>query len=213
MAAYSILLVDDHLLFREGLKLLLGISPSIGEIYQASSGEECLNLLESVFPDVVLMDIEMPGIDGIETTRKALIRYPTIKVIALSMFGDEVYYLRMIEAGAKGFILKNSDIEVVLKAIEDVIDGQNYFSSEVMANLVLHLNKRKNSETRNELTERETEILYLICKGMSNQEIALMLNLSKRTVDKHRENLLLKTDSKNTAGLVMFAIKNGVISV
>jgi len=210
---YSVTLVDDHQLFREGLKLLLNENPNIDKIYQAANGVEFLGQLEKNMPDVVLMDINMPVMDGVEATQKALTKWPQLKVIALSMYGDDEYYIKMIEAGARGFILKNSDIEVVEKAIEVVMAGQNYFSSEVMANLVIHLNKKKTEEAKNELTERESEILYHICKGLSNQEIADTLFLSKRTVDKHRENILSKTNVKNTAGLVIYAIKHGIIQV
>jgi DNA-binding NarL/FixJ family response regulator len=209
----SVIIVDDHQLFREGLKLILNVNPSIGAIYQASDGIEFLRILEEVIPDIVLMDIDMPKMDGVEATRKALEKYPDLKIIALSMFGDDEYYIKMIEAGAKGFIVKNSDIEIVEKAISKVMEGQNYFSSEVMATLVMHLNKRKSEELKNELSERETEILYFICKGFSNQEIADTLFLSKRTVDKHRENILSKTNSKNTANLVLYAIRHGIIEV
>lgn len=213
MKKYSVTLVDDHQLFREGLKLLLNENPNIDKIYQAANGVEFLEQLEKNMPDVVLMDINMPVMDGVEATQKALTKWPQLKVIALSMYGDDEYYIKMIEAGARGFILKNSDIEVVEKAIEVVMAGQNYFSSEVMANLVIHLNKKKTEEAKNELTERESEILYHICKGLSNQEIADTLFLSKRTVDKHRENILSKTNVKNTAGLVIYAIKHGIIQV
>ena len=213
MGKISVIVVDDHQLFREGLKLLLNVIPEIGEIYQASDGIEFLKILEEVTPDIVLMDIDMPKMDGIEATRKALDRYPDLKVIALSMFGDDEYYMKMIEAGAKGFIVKNSDIEIVEQAISKVMDGQNYFSSDVMATLVMHLNQRKNEELKNELSERESEILYLICKGFSNQEIADSLFLSKRTVDKHMENIIFKTNSKNTASLVLYALKHVIIQL
>jgi DNA-binding NarL/FixJ family response regulator len=209
----SVILVDDHQLFREGLKLMLNLNSKIGTIYQAANGIEFLEFLEKITPDVVLMDIDMPLMDGVEATKRALLLNPGLKIIALSMYGDDEYYIKMIEAGARGFILKNSEIEVVEAAIEQVMAGQNYFSSEIMANLVLNLNKKKSGEARNELTERESEILYHICKGLSNQEIADTLFLSKRTVDKHRENILSKTNVKNTAGLVMYAIKHGIIQV
>jgi DNA-binding NarL/FixJ family response regulator len=210
---YSVILVDDHQLFREGLKLMLNLNPKIGTIYQAANGIEFLELLGKITPDVILMDIDMPLMDGVEATKRALLLNPGLKIVALSMYGEDEYYIKMIEAGARGFILKNSEIEVVEEAIEQVMAGQNYFSSAIMANLVLSLNKKKSAESRNELTERESEILYHICKGLSNQEIADTLFLSKRTVDKHRENILSKTDVKNTAGLVMYAIKHGIIQV
>lgn len=213
MKKISVLIVDDHQLFREGLKLLLGVSSIVGEVYQASDGNEFLDFIENLSPDIVLMDINMPIMDGIEATTKALKEHPEMKIIALSMFGDDEYYIKMIEAGAKGFIVKNSDIEVVETAIQQVMEGKTYFASDVMATLVMHLNQRKNEETKNELSERESEILYMICKGLSNQEIADALFLSKRTVDKHRENILAKTQAKNTAGLVLYAIKHNIIQV
>ncbi|HNZ72245.1 MAG TPA: response regulator transcription factor [Prolixibacteraceae bacterium] len=213
MKKISVLIVDDHQLFREGLKLLLGVSSIVGEVYQASDGNEFLDFIENMSPDIVLMDINMPIMDGIEATTKALKEHPEMKIIALSMFGDDEYYIKMIEAGAKGFIVKNSDIEVVETAIQQVMEGKTYFASDVMATLVMHLNQRKNEETKNELSERESEILYMICKGLSNQEIADALFLSKRTVDKHRENILAKTQAKNTAGLVLYAIKHNIIQV
>lgn len=213
MKKISVLIVDDHQLFREGLKLLLGVSSIVGEVYQASDGNEFLDFIENMSPDIVLMDINMPIMDGIEATTKALKEHPEMKIIALSMFGDDEYYIKMIEAGAKGFIVKNSDIEVVETAIQKVMEGKTYFASDVMATLVMHLNQRKNEETKNELSERESEILYMICKGLSNQEIADALFLSKRTVDKHRENILAKTQAKNTAGLVLYAIKHNIIQV
>jgi DNA-binding NarL/FixJ family response regulator len=213
MEKITVIIVDDHQLFREGLKLLLNINPSIGSIYQASNGAEFLELLETSVPDIVLMDIDMPKMDGIEATKKALEKFPELKIIALSMYGDDDYYIRMIEAGAKGFIVKNSDIEIVEKAISKVMEGENYFASDVMAALVKHLNQQKNEESKCELSEREAEILYFICKGLSNQEIAESLFLSKRTVDKHRENILSKTNTKNTAGLVLYAIKHRIIQI
>jgi DNA-binding NarL/FixJ family response regulator len=213
MEKISVTIVDDHQLFREGLKLLLNESPMIGSIQQASNGIEFLELLTTYTPDIVLMDIDMPKMDGIEATKKALEKNADLKIIALSMYGDDDYYIRMIEAGAKGFIVKNSDIEIVEKAILKVMEGENYFASDVMAALVKHLNHQKTEELKSDLSEREAEILYLICKGFSNHEIADSLFLSKRTVDKHRENILWKTNAKNTAGLVLYAIKHRIIQI
>ena len=208
-----IYLVDDHNLFREGLRLLLSRVPSIGKIHEASNGQEFIDNLETVNPDIVLIDIEMPVLNGIKATEKALEIKPALKIIALSMYADESYYTRMIEAGAKGFLLKNSSFEQVQQAITDVNEGKSFFSSEIMEGLIKNINHKKIVKQGTDLTDREVEILYHICKGLSNQEIAGQLFLSKRTVDKHRENLLLKTGSKNTASLVIYAIKNGVIEI
>lgn len=213
MSNFSIIIVDDHNLFREGLKLLLTNLPIVGDIYEASNGNEFLQLLESQLPDIVFMDIEMPDMNGIDATRKALEKYPYLKIIALSMYGEEAYYTKMIDSGAKGFLLKNSGIQEVEEAILNVAGGNSYFSQQIMAGILKNINRKKNQPKSSELSTRESEVLFHICKGLSNQEIADTLCLSKRTVDKHRENLLLKTDSKNTANLVMYAIKHGVVEI
>lgn len=213
MKPTTIYLVDDHKLFREGLKLLLSGLDYIGEIYEASDGSEFLMNVEQYQPDLVFMDISMPGTGGIEATTIAMTRFPNLKIIALSMFSDENYYTKMIGAGAAGFILKNSGIQEVEQCMQAVILGQNYFSPEIMSGILQNITRKPRQLSGNALSEREEEVLYCICQGFSNIEISEQLCISKRTVDKHRENLLLKTSSKNTAGLVMFAIRNGIIEV
>ena len=213
MDKLSVFLVDDHQLFREGLKLLLSNLPLIGRVRLAASGSEFLGALQEEVPDVVFMDIEMPVMNGIETTEAALERYPGLRIIALSMYGEEEYYTKMIQAGVKGFLLKNSGIREVENALLSVSQGKNYFSQEIVDGMVSNLTRRKKSSRPGELSEREAEVLLHICKGLSNKEIAGTLFLSKRTVDKHRENLLMKTGSKNTAGLVMYAIQSGIIEL
>lgn len=209
----KICLVDDHNLFREGLKFLLSNSDLIQEIREAQNGKIFIEMLSYYAPDVVLMDIDMPIKNGIEATKESLQLFPDIKIIALSMHGNENFYTEMIDAGAKGFLLKNSKFEDVEKAIIEVYNGNNYFSNEILESIIKNLNKKNNTKKDTELTDREVEILYNICKGHSNQSIADMLNISKRTVDKHRENILLKTGLNNTAELVVFAIKNNFFEV
>lgn len=209
----KIFLVDDHNLFREGLKFLLSNNDFISEIHEAENGKDLLKNILNVKPDIILMDIEMPVMNGIEATKETLKIYPKTKVIALSMYGNENFYSEMIDAGAKGFLLKNSKFEDVKKAITEVNEGKNYFSPEILEAIIKNLNKKKYKKKNTDLTKREIEILYNICKGLSNQEIADFLYISKRTVDKHRENVLLKTQSKNTAGLVIYAIKNKIFEV
>ena len=216
MQKLKLYLVDDHKLFREGLKLLLSTQDFVKHIYEASNGREFIENLQLTECDVVLMDIEMPEMNGIEATREALHLHPELKIIVLSMYGDEQYYYQMIDAGAKGFMLKNTGIENVIKGIQKVAAGENFFSEELLFNILN--NMRDNSKTTadvpdNELSDREMEILYHVCKGESNQEIAEALFISKRTVDKHRANLLSKTGCRNTAALVMYAIKNKMIEV
>jgi len=213
MEPISVFLVDDHKLFREGLALLLGNLPYIIEVKQASDGEEFLAKLTEGEPGLVFMDISMPKIDGIQATKKALELKPDLKIIALSMYADEEYYTLMIDAGAKGFILKNSGIHEVEDCIRSVISGHNFFSPEILDSILRNISRKAKPAKTSELSDREEEVLYQICLGLSNQQIADILHLSKRTVDKHRENLLMKTDSKNTAGLVMFAIRKGIVEV
>lgn len=212
MEQVKLFLVDDHNLFREGLHFLLSNEPGISEIHEASNGNKFLEKLPEVNPDMVLMDIEMPEMNGIDATRKSLEWNPDLKIIALSMHANENYYSEMIDAGAKGFLLKNSKFSDVLKAIMEVHHGNNYFSPEILEVIIKSLSKKQKRKSL-ELTDRETEILYNICKGLSNQEIAETLYISRRTVDKHRENIMLKTQQHNTAGLVVYAIKNKIFEV
>lgn len=210
----KIIIVDDHSLFRNGMKLLLSNAGNFKVLAEASNGKEFLDILPNYSPDVVLMDIDMPVMDGIEATMKALERYPKLKVLCLSMYGEEEYYYKMIDAGVCGFLLKNSDINEVKTAITTVNEGGKYFSQELLYNVVKNIKSTQVIQELSEnLSEREIEVLQQICIGLSNQEIAENLHISKRTVDKHRANLLDKTNSKNTAHLVMFAIKNKLIDI
>ena len=210
----SIILVDDHTLFRNGLRILLNNLNEYTVLGEAANGQEFLKLLETQLPDLVLLDIDMPVMDGIEAAKKALLKYPNLKIITLSMYGEEDYYYKMVDAGVKGFLLKNSDINEVKTALKSVLNGGSYFSSELLQTLVNSLrSSHSHQEKQNVLSERETEILILICQGFSNQEIADQLFISKRTVDKHRSNILEKSDSKNTAQLVMYAIKNQLVEI
>ena len=209
----EILLVDDHTLFRNGLKMLLGTLPGYEVTGEASNGKEFLELIARQDYDIVFLDIEMPEINGIEAAKKAIALKPELRIITLSMYGDEEYYDQMVDAGAKGFLLKNTNLQEVKSAIDAVMAGGNYFSQELMQNLLRNYKLiRESKEVEIDLSEREIEILLLICSGLSNQEIGDQLFISKRTVEKHRANILCKTSCKNTAGLVMYAIKNQILT-
>lgn len=234
---YSVLLVDDHALFRNGLKLLLNSHDRFRVSGEAATGLELLEVLFAAskmpegLPDVVLLDISMPEMNGIDAAAEALKRYPDLRIITLSMYGEEDYYFKMVSLGVKGFLLKNSDITEVYTALEAVLDGGSYFSQELLFNLVSNLRSTSVVSAVEDgdavdsveddvpgsgdatLSEREKEILFLICKGMTNYEIADALFISKRTVDKHRANILEKTSCKNTANLVVYAIKNGLVEI
>jgi DNA-binding NarL/FixJ family response regulator len=209
----KVFIVDDHALFREGVCYLLSNNGLTSEIREAKNGREFLAGLNDFVPDVVFMDIEMPEMNGMEATQAALKRFPGLKIIALSMYSDENFYTEMIEAGVKGFLLKNSKFDELKNALADVFEGRNYFSPEILASIVNNLNRKPETPANNNLTKREMEVLLSICQGHSNHEIAEQLFISKRTVDKHRENILLKTQSRNTAELVVFAIKEGYFEV
>jgi DNA-binding NarL/FixJ family response regulator len=213
MEKIKIIITDDHQLFRNGLKILLNAFQEFEVAGEASNGEEFLRLLKSTPADVVLMDINMPEMDGIEATRKGLKINPEIDIIALSMYGEEEYYYKMVDAGAKGFLLKDSDISEVKEAIMTVKRGGSYFSQELLYHVIQKIKHRENESKSANLSKREKEILMKICEGLSNQEIAEALFISKRTVDKHRANLLGKTNSKNTASLILFAIRNKLIEI
>lgn len=211
-----IILVDDHSLFRNGLRGLLERNEGFRVVGEASSGEEFLSLLEqeSFAADIVFMDFSMPGLDGAQTTEQALARRPDLRIITLSMFGEESYYSRMVEAGARGFLLKDSDIGDVLEAIAAVMGGGSYFSPRLLSSLTGRMHAREHDELADDqLSSREREILVAVCRGLSNQEIADELFISKRTVDKHRANILEKTGCKNTASLVVYAIRNGIVDI
>lgn len=213
--AIKIALVDDHTLFRTGLAGLLDQHDGYKVVATAGSGEEFLELLPGLDVDVVFMDIAMPGIDGAETTRRALIMRPDMRVVTLSMFGDDNYYTRMLDSGASGFLLKDSDIDEVYSAVESVMAGDSYFSTALLGSLTSHMSPLTTPQPSDEdaLSDREMEILVEVCRGLSNQEIADKLFISKRTVDKHRANILEKTGCKNTANLVVYAIKNRLVDI
>jgi DNA-binding NarL/FixJ family response regulator len=213
MDKIKIALADDHQLFRNGLKILLGNYNEFEVVAEASNGNELLRALETCPSDIVLMDISMPEMDGVEATGVLSRQMPGTKVIALSMYGEEEYYYRMVDAGAKGFVLKDSDITDVHDAIVAVHKGGNYFSQELLYQVINRIKNREQEVKSSSLSKREKEILLKICEGLSNHEIADSLFISKRTVDKHRANLLAKTGSKNTASLILYAIKNRLIEI
>ena len=206
----KIALVDDHALFRNGLRGLIDGKQGCRVVAESSDGAEFLENEEAMSADIVFMDIAMPTISGDKATIMALERNPNMRIISLSMFGDENYYSRMVEAGARGFLMKDSSREEVFAAIKTVMAGEEYFCEEIMQNLSKALRRRDDAES---LSEREIDVLLGICRGLSTQEIADSLFISKRTVDAHRANILEKTGSKNTASLVVYAIKHQLVEI
>ena len=215
-----IALVDDHSLFRRGLKVLLSARPDFEVVADAGSGEEFLAMLPTARPDVVFMDYAMPAMNGAETSERALALCPDLKIITLSMFGDNAYYSRMVSSGAKGFLLKDSEFDEVVEAVETVHAGGTYFSASLLESLSHSIRSAAAGDDAadavaecDRLSDREVEILVAICQGLSTQEIADRLFISNRTVDKHRANILEKSGCKNTASLVVYAIRHRLVEV
>lgn len=213
------MIVEDHHIFRKGLHLLLKEMPGVTVCGEANNGHEFLDTFEKLQPDIVFMDIQMPELNGIDATREALKRAPDLKVVAISMFGEEEYLVSMLEAGVKGFLLKTVEENELRKAISLVSDNKNYFSDELIptlaSSLLKSMTKGNNNEPelREELTTRELEVLNLICKGYTIKEIADKLFISQRTVDGHKANLFRKAGVDSSVKLVTFAIKNKLYRV
>ncbi|UTW61855.1 response regulator transcription factor [bacterium SCSIO 12741] len=220
MKQINLVIADDHLLFRKGLVSLLSAkSQWLESIESVSNGRELLELLERTErpPDVVLLDLEMPEINGQDAAQEIMKCYPSVKIIMLSMYSNERLILKMIESGISGYLLKNASPQEVEKAIISVIETGFYYNnyiSEIMRNGIMH-RERKKSYTRFNVsfTDRELDVLKLICKEHTATEIAEKLYISPRTVEGHKKNLLSKAGTKNTAGLVIFAIKNSLVQV
>jgi DNA-binding NarL/FixJ family response regulator len=206
--------VDDQHLFRKGLISLIKEFEELDIVIEASNGNELIEKLKTKRPTVVLLDLEMPGMDGIETTEFLKRKYPEIKVLILTMHNEEEIILHLIEKGAHGFLLKDHPIETLVDAIYAVIENGYYFNdhiSKVMVKGLLRTQKIKPSFNEVRLSEREIEVIRLICKEYTNKEIAEKLFISVRTVDGHREKILQKTKAKNTVGIVMYAVKNNLL--
>jgi DNA-binding NarL/FixJ family response regulator len=214
MEKIKIILVDDHQMFREGLRFVLAQVEGFDIIGSASNGQEYMKLLEKQIPDLVLMDIGMPVMDGIEATEKTTELHPSINVIALSMFSDQEYYHKMVAAGVKGFLIKEAGVDELEKAIKSVMQGNAYFSQELLRNIIVNISNVKiNAYDPMQLTKREEEVLRMICKGHTTKEISDLLFISQKTVEGHKTNLLSKTNSKNTINLMLYAFKNNLVEI
>ena len=210
----KLFIADDHKVFRDGVVSILESTDKIKCIGDAGNAEEAITGILDCEPDVILMDIHMPGQNGIEVTKALNNAGSKGKILILSMHSESSYIMKALEAGASGYLLKDAGSTEMINAIETVHNGGTYYSPEVSATLLEHLTKgtdpkKDNSDTP--LTRRELEVLKLIAEEYSNQEIAAQLFISPRTVDTHRRNLLEKLELKNTAGLVKYALKKGII--
>jgi DNA-binding NarL/FixJ family response regulator len=217
MNSLKLLIVDDHPMVRLGIKSLLEGVKEVALVDEAVDGEDALQKYNTKSYDIIIMDIKMPNKDGIETTKEIIKKNPYARIIALSMLDEQDFIIKMLQAGAKGYLLKNSSKEELLRALQAVSRGDNYFSHEVSSIMLSKFiqkeypAKQKSPKSDVKLTKRETQIIKMIAEEMTNAEIAKKLNISVRTVDTHRRNLLQKLDVKNTAGLVRYAIQNNLL--
>ncbi|GAB3539973.1 response regulator transcription factor [Pontibacter brevis] len=213
-----VILTDDHNIIRQGLRSLLEGDDDVEVVGEASNGQELLELLDHIAADVVLMDINMPVMDGYEATKQVKEQFPDVKVLALSMLNSEPFVQKMMENGASGYILKNTGKAELRSAIKLVASGSQFMCAD-LAIKFLHKSSGPEEETEKAnrsnsvLSKRELEVLGLIAEGYTNAEIADKLFTSKRTIETHRQNILEKTNAKNTANLVKYAIQNGYISI
>jgi DNA-binding NarL/FixJ family response regulator len=211
MDEIQIAVIDDHDLFREGIKLVLNQIEGFNVVFDASDGNKFVESLNQIRVDIALMDIEMPGINGIQTTQNALKLKPELKVIALTMFSDTGHYTQMIQAGVKGFLLKKTNKYELQQAITTVYQGGSYFSQDILKKLAYQY--VNHGSANNNLTSRELEIMMMICQGLTTQEISDKLYISNKTVESHRSNIFIKSNVRNSAGLIVWAIKNQYFTV
>jgi DNA-binding NarL/FixJ family response regulator len=212
-----IILADDHEIFRDGFKVMIKKQPTVQIIAEASNGEELIALTHQLNPDVVVTDIKMPKLDGIEATKRLTKDFPHIGIIALSMFDEENLIVDMLEAGAKGYLLKNAHKDEIIEAIHTVNMGHTYYcddTSSKLAQMIARSSfKPSLKSTKLEFSEKEFAVIRFICQEMSNKEIAYHLNLSIRTIEGYRDRILEKIGAKNAAGIVVYAIKNNIYKV
>lgn len=211
----KVIITDDHQMVVDGLKSILGQFTDYKVITTASNGRELLQKLEILDADIVLLDIDMPVMNGIEALKEIKKRFPKVKTIVLSMHDEKSLVKKMADLGAKGFLFKNSDADVLLTALNSVANGQEFFQesdSSVVIRNELTGGNMPFDDKKSLLTEREIEIIQLVASGLSNKEIADRLFISPRTVDTHRTNLMRKLEVNNVAGLVRYAIQNGFMN-
>jgi DNA-binding NarL/FixJ family response regulator len=212
----TVLLADDHAIVRQGLCALLNSDGHFSMVGQARTGREAVEMAEALKPDVILMDIAMPVLNGLEATRQILATNPAAKVVILSAHSDDEYIDRMRSAGVAGFLEKQTSAEILTKAIREVAKGNTVFSPSIAKRLSAEQSRPRDREGllkahANRLTAREAEVLQLVAEGSANKQVAASLGISIKTVEKHRQNLMDKLNIHDTAGLTRYAISTGVI--
>jgi two-component system, NarL family, response regulator NreC len=210
-----VLLVDDHTILREGVRALLAEEPEIIVVGEAADGQEAIEKVDALVPDVVLMDMVMPRMSGLEATARIKQRHPDVKVLILSMYDDDEYVQQVIQAGAAGYLLKGMAADDLILAIREVESGSSFLNPAIAAKLIEDYVRRVRGDERSAegepLTAREREVLKLIAEGNTNQEIADILCLSRKTVESHRANLMRKLDVHDVTELVKYALRTGLI--
>lgn len=216
MAKLRILLGDDHTLLRQGLRKILQERAEWEVVAEAGDGRAAVRQAEAVHPDIAILDIGMPLLNGIEATRQIAKRHPDINILILSMHTDEAYIIQALKAGARGYLLKDSADTELIRAVAAVARGKSFFSPSVakvmLDDYVRHLAANGIADRFDALTEREREIFQLVAEGHSNKEVAALLSISPATVETHRGHIFQKLDLHNTAELVLYAVRRGVIT-
>ncbi len=214
MSTAKVLLVDDHAVVRQGIRALLSREPDIDVVGEAENGRQALDRIAELAPNVILMDISMPGLNGIDATRQMQERYPTVKVIVLSMHSGEEYVFQVLRAGASGYVLKQSDSIEVLTAIRAVLAGGSFLSPPISRTLIDDYIRRADVREQRDveddpLTPREREVLQLLAEGLPNRRIAKRLSISVKTVESHRSNMMHKLGVRGKTDLVKYALRRG----
>ena len=216
METLRIVLAEDHTILREGLRALLSADPNFEIIGEAQNGREAVRCVEKLEPDLVLMDLSMPRMSGMDAIKEIKKRYPEIKIIALTVHKTEEYLLTTLKAGADGYVLKDATHEELVMAIKNVMGGKSYLSPGVSEKIIVgYLEGRESNRTASPwetLSQREREVLKLIAEGFKNKEIAEDLCISLKTVEKHRANLMKKLDLHNAAALTVYAVQKGLVN-
>lgn len=216
MKKLRVLLADDHVVMRTGLRALLERQANLEVVGESENGRDAINLVASVKPDVVVMDVGMPVLNGIEATKTIVTEHPNVAVVILSMHADESYVMRALKAGARGYLLKDSAPADLIGAIQAVSQSKSFFSpkvSRILAEDYVRILKQKGGvDSYDLLTTREREILQLVVEGKANKEIATTLNISPYTVETHRKHILEKLNLHNPAELILYAVRKGIIS-
>ncbi len=214
MKKIKLLIVDDHKVVRAGIRLLFQTDNEVNVVGETEDGEKAIELVKKLHPDVVITDVSMPNMSGIQLTKKLKEEHPNVKVLIISMHNDDDYIIDALEAGAMGYITKDSNDDEIINAVHSISNDKMYYGSsisDVFAKKILKQNKSANEIEK--LTERELEVLELIVLGMSNKEIANKLFVSKRTIDNHRTNCMRKIGANNTADIVRIAYQNNLVKI